>query len=103
MITVPIGTKVYPVVITVPIGTKVYPVMTTAHRVWVAKPKHLTARVRIVGSGLVPIDVVEKFPKFNDVELWRWQEFGVPMREKGKPKKAKVIGFIYPSTALVTE
>ena len=89
--------------ITIPIGTKVYPVMVTAHRVWVAKPKHLTAHVRIFGSGLIPIDVAEKFPKFNNMDLWKWQEFGVPMREKGKPKKAKVLGFIYPSSAQVAE
>ena len=91
------------IVITVPIGTKVYPVMMTVNRIWVTKPKHLTAHVRMFGSSLVPIDVVEKFPSFNDVELWRWQQFEVPMREKGKPKKAKVLGFIYPSTALVAE
>ena len=81
--------------VTIPAGTKVYPVMSTSYRSWVGKPVILSREVRDT-SYPVPLSVVEKFPRFADLTEWHWIMFLYQRREKGKPKKAKVAGFIYP-------
>jgi hypothetical protein len=81
--------------ITVPTGTKVYPIMATSYRSWVAKPVVLKRGVRDT-SYPVPLDVVVKFPRFADLTEWHYIMFTYPVREKGKPKKARIVGFIYP-------
>ena len=80
----------------VPAGTKVWPVRGTTYRSWVGKPITLNRSVTESSMGYVPIGLVLKFPRFADTTEYRWVRFNKTIREKGKPKKSHVLGFIYP-------
>ena len=79
----------------VPAGTKVWPVVGTIYRSWIGKPTVLTRSVVDTSMGLIPIPFLERYPRFASLD-YRWVRFNHTVREKGKPKKAQVIGFIYP-------
>jgi len=75
-------------------GTKVWPVVGTIYRSWIGKPTVLTRSVVDASMGLIPIPFVERYPRFASLD-YRWHRFNKTIREKGKPKKAHVLGFIY--------